>query len=242
MSNSDVVEKGKIMSDSEMVQTAVRAPSKEKEGFERLKAEVTEIQMELKSALNQMLINVGGKLPAKDRAEIEQEFKELDELMSRVKTGYVWLALFGKASVGKSSIANSLIGKDSAKVGVEYGTTTVASDYQREHWKIVDVPGILDQEVHEEVAIAEAKLAHGHIFVVETQPSVPELKLFDLVTKNSPNTPKIVFFNKADRLAFETTEDRETIKRLVAEKMGKYVADPSDIIYGSAILVQNDKR
>ena len=66
------------MNDAVMVQTPIRATSKEKEEFERLKAEVTEIQTELKTALNQMLINVGGKLPAKDRAEIEQEFAELD--------------------------------------------------------------------------------------------------------------------------------------------------------------------
>jgi GTP-binding protein EngB required for normal cell division/uncharacterized protein (DUF697 family) len=240
--NVDPPTRGKIMNDAVMVQTPIRATSKEKEEFERLKAEVTEIQTELKTALNQMLINVGGKLPAKDRAEIEQEFAELDELLSRVKTGYVWLALFGKTSVGKSAIANSLIGEDLAEVGVEHDLTTISKPYEKEHWKIVDVPGILGHEVNEQVAISEAKLAHGHIFVIDGEPYADEMELFDVVAKNSPNTPKIVFVNKADKIATETTRNQETIKRRITEKMGKFVGDPRDIIYGSAILVQNDKE
>jgi GTP-binding protein EngB required for normal cell division/uncharacterized protein (DUF697 family) len=219
-------------------------PSREKEEFERLKEEVTEIQNELKIALNQMLFNVGGKLPSSDRGEIEKEFIELDELLSRVKTGYVWLALFGKTSVGKSAIANSLIGADVAKTGVEHDLTASPHPYEKDRWKIVDVPGILGQEINEQVALAEANKAHGHIFVIDSEPYSDEMELFDLVAKNSPKTPKIVFFNKADLLEppVNTTRNKEIIKRQVAQKMGKYVADPSEIIYGNAIRILDDEE
>jgi predicted GTPase len=76
---------------------------------EKIRQDVLEIQNELQNALNALINEVGSKLKPNEREEIQEEFQQLNELLERLKTGLVWIALFGKTSVGKSAIANSLL-------------------------------------------------------------------------------------------------------------------------------------
>lgn len=203
---------------------------------DQIRREMQEIQSELQGALRDLVQETGSKLKPKERAEIEQEFRELDELLERLKTGLVWVTLFGKTSVGKSAIANALMESDIARVGIQNDLTTEAGYYRKEPWMLVDVPGILGEDINAEVALAEARKAHGHIFVVNGEPYGPELKLFELVHQALPNTPKLVFVNQWDKMNHVPKEDRETVRRRIEEKMGRFVKSPRDIVYGSAQL------
>jgi hypothetical protein len=209
---------------------------------EQIRQEMGEIQDELHAALKDLRSEVGSKLKPAERAEIEAEFQQLDELLERLKTGLVWVALFGKTSVGKSAIANSLMGADVALVGIEHDLTTAPTPYEKAPWMLVDVPGIMGDEVNEQVAIAEAKKAHGHIFVVSEEPYGPELKLFDLVYRALPQTPKIVFVNQWDVVQLvRTAEEQETIRNRIVKKMGRFVKSPTDIVFGNALMKAGNK-
>lgn len=202
----------------------------------QIQEEMTEIQRELESSLQTLLSEVGSKLKPQERVSIEEEFQQLNELLERIKSGFIWIALFGKTSVGKSAIANSLIGTDIAEVGIEHDVTGTPHAYEKAPWMIVDVPGFMGKKVNEEVAVAEAKRAHGHIFVVDGEPYADEIELFQVVQNALPDTPKLVFVNKADLMNHLPTKDREMIKSRIEKKMTEFVRSPSDIVYGSAML------
>ena len=208
---------------------------------QEIQKEMSAIQDELEQALKTIIQQYGKKLKDNEREEIEKEFKEINELLERLKTGLIWICLFGKTSVGKSAIINSLINDDVAEVGAEHDKTTVPKAYKKEPWNIVDVPGILGNEIYEKSAIEEAQKAHGHIFVIDGEPYQDEIELFNGIHDNSPSIPKIVFVNKWDLIENNNPKkEREIIREKITEKMGKFVNNPKDIVYGSAMLFNKD--
>ena len=112
---------------------------------QQIREEMNQIQVELEQAMTTLIQEFGKKLKDNERKEIEQELKELNELLERLKTSLVWVALFGKTSVGKSAVTNSLMNADVAEVGVEHDKTNKPTPYKKESWNIVDVPGIMGE-------------------------------------------------------------------------------------------------
>ncbi len=206
----------------------------------QIRQEMEQVQAELQSALKEIISLAKKELKPEQLKEIETEFQELNELLERLKTGLVYIGLFGKTSVGKSAIANSLIGQDIAEVGVQHDLTPKPNTYKKEPWNIVDVPGVMGNPVYEKMAIEEAKKAHGLVFAIDGEPYEPELKLFEWVHNAVPNIPKIVFVNKWDVLeAGHDDAELKVVRQKITEKMGKFVKSPNDIIYGSARIKQN---
>lgn len=207
---------------------------------EQIKKEMKELQEELQKGLDAMLKELGSKLKPNEIEEIKKEVKEINELIDRLKSGLIWLALFGKTSAGKSAIANSLMNADVAEVGVQHDLTDKVHPYIREPWCIVDVPGIMGKKVNEKTALEEANRAHGHIFVIDGEPLETEIELFDLVKNNTPKVPRIVFFNKLDYFDHQPKRNFEIVKDLVIQKMSKYVKSEDDIVFGSAELYNKE--
>jgi small GTP-binding protein len=181
-----------------------------------------------------LLTEVGAKLKPEERVDLEAEFRQIDEVLERLKSGYVYVALFGKTSVGKSAIVNALLGDDVAKVGIEMDLTSKAHEFKHEPWIIVDVPGMRGREELEKLAVEEAKKAHGIIFCLDGEPYGPEMDLFNLVHDATQSVPKIVFVNKWDEWEHRPKADREKVRGLIEAKMSRFVSDPDDIVYGSA--------
>lgn len=209
-----------------------------------IRKEMAELRAEIAKSLRSFLNDkdIIDKLSVSEKQQVEKEFTDLDELLRRLETGLIYISLFGITSSGKSSIINSLLGEDLAKTGPEYGVTTEDGHYLKEPWMLVDVPGILDNQVNDRIAIEEAKLAIGHIFVVEKEPYGPELELFDLLYQNFKDSPRIVFVNKWDKQMHETAANRDIVKNRIISKMGKYVKDLNkDIIFGNAALKVGEK-
>jgi GTPase Era involved in 16S rRNA processing len=206
---------------------------------EHLAAEMAELQEELAASLGDLLVEIGNKISPTEREDLKQEIADLNELLERLKSGKIWLTVFGKTSTGKSSIINSLLGEDIAKVGVEHDVTTGPIPYDMaaisdSPYMIVDVPGLLGVPALEAMAIEEAKKAHGHIFVIDGEPYQDELELFQHVAEATPSIPKIVFFNKADALDHMPRADAEKIKQLATEKMRPFLDTEDDMLFGSA--------
>lgn len=206
---------------------------------EALGAEMAELQKELSEALDGFVEELGSKLKPDELAALEQEVSDLNELIERLKTGKVWLAVFGKTSVGKSSVVNSLLGADIADVGIEHDVTRDVRPFDMSAtsdnpYMIVDVPGLMGDPELERQAVVEAKKAHGHVFVIDGEPYQDEIELFDFVKKASPSSPTIVFVNKADLFEQMPSRDRDTIRRNIIDKMRPYVDTPEDIVFGAA--------
>ena len=208
-------------------------------GFDRkahIRKELEEIQRELRKALWEIINEVGNKLSSSDKEAIEREFEELNELLERLKSGKVWIALFGKTNVGKSAVINALLRKNAAEVSVCKDSTTEVTTYEREPWVFVDVPGFMGEPSLEQKALEEARKACGILIVLEDEPSQPELEAYMKIKKELPDVPILVFVNKWDRWEQTATKkEREQVLSLIAEKMAPFVKSSEDIIYGSAL-------
>lgn len=207
----------------------------------KIREELAEIQRELRKALWEIINEVGHKLTPEERAAIHQEFAELDELLERLKTGKVWLALVGKTNVGKSSVINALLENLEAEVSVLKDSTTEVTTYEREPWTFVDLPGIMGKPNLEQLALSEAKKACGVLIVLEDEPFEDELEAFEIIRRELPDLPMLVFVNKWDRFEKTATQkDRELVRHRIFEKMAPFVKSEDDIIYGSAMRRATD--
>jgi small GTP-binding protein len=198
--------------------------------------EILEIQNQLREALQEVMKGLQNKLKPEELDEIKAEYQTLINLFESLKEGKIKIVLFGKTNAGKSSVANSILGADVYNVDVGMGAIVKADgiiDYGK--WKIIDSPGFMHSKSDDDQAVHEIKNCHGRIFVLDSEPFEPELKMFDDVASLF-EAPTIVFFNKWDSIERNMpTQDREKVRKLVIQKMSKYVTEPNkDIIFGSA--------
>lgn len=198
--------------------------------------EILEIQHQLRDALREVTKELKDKLKPEELDAIEAEYQTLINLFETLKDGKIRIVLFGKTNAGKSSVANSILGDDVYNVDVGMGAKVQADgiiDYGK--WRVIDSPGFMYSKSDDDCAVQEIKRCHGRIFVLDSEPFEPELKMFDDVASFF-EAPTIIFFNKWDSVEKSMpTKDREKIRQLVVQKMSKYVEDPSrDIIFGSA--------
>ncbi|MFM6402124.1 hypothetical protein, partial [Planktothrix sp.] len=61
-------------------------------------------QAEIQAAFKEIIDSVGANLEPDRKASMGNEFQELNEFLEKLKTGFIYVALFGKPGAGKSSI------------------------------------------------------------------------------------------------------------------------------------------
>lgn len=195
------------------------------------------------------LLRESRQLGAAERRQLESEFAQLDELLERLETGYIYLAIFGKGSVGKSSLVNSILGlaadhPEAAPMHPVIGTTTEEYEYRwGGKWVLCDTPGTLSDAVHEAIAIEAAGRAHGHLFVVTDEPVREEARLFETIVERFPDSPRLVFVNKTDTwpVRYTPAEQRE-LKAHLRQVLGPWVRTPGDVVFGHCSHVEGGVR
>src|SRR5689334_2078164 len=112
-------------------------------------------------------------IPSAIRSNLAGDFARLESMLGKLERGELHIAVFGRVSVGKSALANALLGEDVFRVGVLHGTTRDASerpwhDVAGSGVHLIDTPGIdeLDGEAREKPASDVAVVADLVIFVV----------------------------------------------------------------------------
>lgn len=189
------------------------------------------------------------RLDRKEKQAVEREFEQLDELLERLETGYIYLAVFGRGSVGKSSLVNSILGLDAdhpeaAPMHPVIGTTVEEFEYRwGGKWVLCDTPGTLADPRHEAIALEAARRAHGHIFVVTDEPTRDESALFRRVTDETSGSPRLVFVNKTDVWQVRyTPEERQVMRRQFRKALARFVDDPADIVFGHCSHIEHGVR
>lgn len=195
------------------------------------------------------LLRESRQLGAAERRQLEDEFAQLDELLDRLETGYIYLAVFGKGSVGKSSLVNSILGlaadhPQAAPMHPVVGTTTEEYEYRwGGKWVLCDTPGTLSDPLHEAIAIEAAGRAHGHIFVVTDEPVREEARLFETIVARFPDSPRLVFVNKTDTWPLRYTAGEQRVMRQhFRAVLAPYVASPEDIVFGHCSHIEAGRR
>ena len=152
-------------------------------------------------------------IPASIRSNLATEFARLESMLGKLERGELHIAVFGRVSVGKSALANALLGEDVFSVGVLHGTTQDASerpwhDVAGSGVHLIDTPGIdeLDGEAREKLAFDVASISDLVVFVVDGDMTQRELDALALLARTE--RPLLLALNKADRY---TPDERERL-------------------------------
>jgi GTPase len=154
-------------------------------------------------------------VPAAVRSSLAADFSRLEAMLGKLERDELHLAVFGRVSVGKSALANALLGENAFEVGVLHGTTREATPRP---WQevagsgvhLIDTPGIdeLDGEAREKLAIEVAGISDLVVFVVDGDMTSRERDA--LVLLAGTERPLLLALNKADRY------DEDELSRLLA--------------------------
>ncbi len=155
------------------------------------------------------------QVPAAVRTSLAADFERLEAMLGKLERDELHLAVFGRVSVGKSALANALLGESAFEVGVLHGTTREATPRR---WQevagsgvhLIDTPGIdeLDGEAREQLANEVAAVSDLVVFVVDGDMTTREREA--LVQLAQTERPLLLALNKADRY------DDEELARLLA--------------------------
>jgi small GTP-binding protein len=174
-------------------------------------------------------------IPSPIKSDLAADFARLEAMLKKLERGELHIAVFGRVSVGKSALANALLGEDAFTVGVLHGTTT---DAAQRAWRevassgvhLIDTPGIdeLDGEAREKLAYDVAGVADLVVFVVDGDMTQRELDALRLLARTE--RPLLLALNKADR--YGDDERERLLDRLREHVRGMVRAD--DIVAVSA--------
>lgn len=168
------------------------------------------------------------QIPAAVRNSLSAEFARLESMLAKLEREELHIAVFGRVSVGKSALANALLGEAAFAVGVLHGTTREAA---QRRWHavagsgvhLVDTPGIdeLDGEARERLAFEVAEVADLVVFVVDGDLTHNEHAA--LTTLARTQRPLLLALNKSDR--YDEAECAALLARLRERSAGLVQAE-----------------
>ncbi len=175
------------------------------------------------------------QVPASVRSSLAADFSRLEAMLGKLERDELHLAVFGRVSVGKSALANALLGENAFEVGVLHGTTREATP---KPWQqvagsgvhLIDTPGIdeLDGEAREQLAVEVAGISDLVVFVVDGDMTTRERDA--LVQLAQTERPLLLALNKADR--YDEAELTRLLTRLREHAAG--LVQPEDVVAVSA--------
>jgi small GTP-binding protein len=164
-----------------------------------------------------------GSIPAAVRSGLAADFARLESMLARLERGELHIAVFGRVSVGKSALANALLGEDAFEVGVLHGTTRAS---HQKSWRevggsgvhLIDTPGIdeLDGEARERLAFDVAAVSDLVVFVVDGDMTQRERDALAVLARTE--RPLLLALNKADR--YGEDEQERLLERLCEHAAG----------------------
>lgn len=179
-----------------------------------------------KESLTQLLGD--SRVPDSVRDVLSDEYKQLGVMLKKLEQGHLHIAVFGRVSVGKSSVLNALLGKQAFSVSILHGETKTEGI---EEWQevdaggvyLIDTPGIneIDGEARERLAHEVANRSDLLLFVVDSD--LTDVELVALKTVAETQRPIVLVVNKADQYNDEEiltlrTIIRKRVKGIIASK------------------------
>ncbi len=186
-----------------------------------------------KESLTQLLDDT--RIPDSVREILRDEYKQLRRMLDKLEHGHLHIAVFGRVSVGKSSVLNALLGKKTFSVSILHGETKTEGIAEWEKVDaggiyLIDTPGIneIDGEEREKLAHEVANRSDLLLFVVDSDLTDVELKALKTVAETK--RPIILVVNKADQYSQdEILQLRSIIRKRVAD-----IVAPENIIFTAA--------
>ncbi len=188
------------------------------------------------------------RVPESVRDALKDDYAQVKGMLDKLEHGHIHIAVFGRVSVGKSSLLNALLGKEAFSVSVLHGETKTSNQQAWEEYAdgglyLIDTPGIneVDGEERERIAHEVASRADLLLFVIDSDITDVELRALKIVAQT--HRPTILVINKADR--YIAKEKAQLLDVLKERTQG--IILPENIIFTTAqetrqtiIVVDND--
>lgn len=175
------------------------------------------------------------RVPNSVRNTLQDDYQQVKSMLDKLEHGHIHIAVFGRVSVGKSSLLNALLGKDAFSVSVLHGETKTTNTQQWEEYEdgglyLIDTPGIneVDGEARERMAHEVAERADLVLFVIDSDLTDVEFKALQAVA--DAHRPTLLIVNKADRY----TEDEQRQLRTTLRERTQGIIAPENIVFTTA--------
>lgn len=192
----------------------------------------THLQLATES-LRQLLEDA--RIPDSIRTSLSDDYAQVRSMLDKLEHGHLHVAVFGRVSVGKSSLLNALLGKTAFSVSVLHGETRSVNMQQWEEYAdggifLIDTPGIneIDGEAREKMAHEVASRTDLLLFVIDSD--LTDVEFQALKTVAASHRPLLLVVNKADRY----TEDEQRQLRSILRTRTQGIIAPENIVFTTA--------
>ena len=186
-----------------------------------------------RDSLKQLLED--NRIPDSIRNSLKDDYNQLQIMLDKLEQGHIHIAVFGRVSVGKSSLLNALLDKKCFGVSLFHGETKKTGMSQWDEYAdgniyLIDTPGIneIDGEERERMAHEVANRVDLLLFVVDSDLTDVELQALKTVSKMQ--RPILLVVNKADQYS-----DQEILElRTILRERTKGIIAPENIVFAAA--------
>ena len=177
------------------------------------------------------------RLPPEARAELADDFSQVQAMLDKLEHGHIHIAVLGRVSVGKSSVLNALIGEQRFSTSALHGETKhneMARWNEQESGSLflIDTPGIneIDGEARERMAHEVSQRSDLVLFVIDGDMTDSEYEALQQLAQE--HRPLLLVLNKCDRYtSVQRTELRDSLlarlgNLIPVENLVEVAADP----------------
>lgn len=175
------------------------------------------------------------RIPDDVRESLRNDYTQVRGMLDKLENGHLHVAVFGRVSVGKSSLLNALLGQTVFSVSVLHGETRSVNMQQWQEYSdgglfLIDTPGIneIDGESREKMAHEVANRADLVLFVVDGDLTDVEFQALKTVT--GTHRPTLLLVNKADRY---TEKEQQQLRSVLRNRTQGMIA-PENLIFTTA--------
>jgi hypothetical protein len=175
------------------------------------------------------------RIPDDVREVLNEDYSQVQRMLDKLEHGHIHIAVFGRVSVGKSSLLNALLGKEAFSVSVLHGETKTSNIQNWEEYEdgglfLIDTPGIneVDGEERERMAHEVAERSDLVLFVVDSDLTDVEFRALQMVATG--HRPTLLVVNKADRY---TEKEQRQLRGILRERI-QGIISPENIVFTTA--------
>lgn len=186
-----------------------------------------------RESLNQLLTD--SRVPDSIRDKLSGEYQKVKIMLDKIEHGHIHIAVFGRVSVGKSSVLNALIGKEVFSTSILHGETKTVGmeaweEYQDGGIYLLDTPGIneIDGDEREQMAHEVASRADLLLFVIDSD--LTDVEMEALKTVANTQRPILLVVNKSDQY---NENEQLQLRKIIRDRVKNIIA-PENILFTAA--------
>lgn len=174
--------------------------------------------------------------PAAVREALRKDFDTLRGLVGKLDAGEIHVSVFGRVSVGKSSLLNALLDQpDHFEAGPLHGVTRTTGVA---HWRnmadggvrVIDTPGLDEIDGEQRAELARDVAARSDLVLFVCDADLTALERRAVAQLAAQHRPMIVVLNKADHY---TAAERDTLLARIRDHVSPHVS-PEHVVAAQA--------